>query len=47
MPAIKVGTATSAAYAARRLVTSFSCKVINDKLAETAVVTISRELSID
>src|SRR5689334_17416866 len=37
MPAIIVGTATRAAYAARRFIVSLSCKVIIDRFTEMAV----------
>ena len=46
-PAIRVGTATSAAQAARRLVVSFSRSVISDRLTDKAVITMSRSASID
>src|SRR5436189_59831 len=44
MPAIMVGTATRAAYAARRLVTSLSPMVIIARLTWMAVVTVSAEV---
>jgi hypothetical protein len=42
-----VGTATSAATPASRLVNWFSCRVRSERLTEMAVAIISRLLSID
>ena len=47
MPTIMVGTATSAAYAASRLVTSLSLTCTSARFTWIAVVTVSREVSID
>ena len=46
IPAIIVGTATSAPYEARRFTISLSSTVMSDRLTDIAVVSISRRLSI-